>query len=571
MKSLRDLVDDKKSTFKSFSTESNILLKQIDSLSLELFDIKSSSEKLDFLKRRLSEKKSLIDDLNKKEIELEKKTHTNEYEIEKQNKIIENISRLDVCPLCKSKVTPEHLKNIKNEIKPQVESLKSQIEKADKELNEIYSNRDILKSDIEQIADEISKRESDLIKISSINEKKEQLKSLQNKLNLSKEELDKLEKRLKNLERGFDENSNIEQKYETLKIELQEVSLRSAETVDTEVSFKQREVERSKIALKQIIREETDLLEDMSSVKEELEKKEEMLDNKRKQEEELSKRFQKMIQERDDLQKRIRELESNLSLERNKVYNTEQESNNLKIDLAKVNAEIENLETEMLAFPNIELVGGSKEVLSDKLARTEEILSRIGSVNLRSLEVYDAVKKEYESVQERVDIIEKEKQSIMKIIHEIDVKKKKSFTKTFDSLNEIFARNFSQLSTKGQVTLELENKKDPFEGGVGIVVKTGHGKYFDVKSLSGGEQALVALSLIFAIQELKPYSFYILDEIDAALDKKNSERLAGLLKKYMRQGQYIVITHNDEVISNATNLYGVSMHDGVSKVVSLKV
>ena len=66
-----------------------------------------------------------------------------------------------------------------------------------------------------------------------------------------------------------------------------------------------------------------------------------------------------------------------------------------------------------------------------------------------------------------------------------------------------------------------------------MIVKTGHGKYFDVKSLSGGEQTLVALSLIFAIQELSPYPFYILDEVDAALDKRNSQRLANLLKKYM--------------------------------------
>jgi len=81
----------------------------------------------------------------------------------------------------------------------------------------------------------------------------------------------------------------------------------------------------------------------------------------------------------------------------------------------------------------------------------------------------------------------------------------------------------------------------------------------------------VALSLIFAIQEHSPYYFYILDEIDAALDKRNSERLAVLLNKYMQKGQYIIITHNDEVISKATNLFGVSMHEGISKIISLKV
>jgi chromosome segregation protein len=82
---------------------------------------------------------------------------------------------------------------------------------------------------------------------------------------------------------------------------------------------------------------------------------------------------------------------------------------------------------------------------------------------------------------------------------------------------------------------------------------------------------MVALSLIFAIQELRPYCFYILDEIDAALDKRNASRLAGFLKKYAQKGQYIVISHNDEIITNARTLFGVSMHDGVSKLTGLKV
>ena len=104
-----------------------------------------------------------------------------------------------------------------------------------------------------------------------------------------------------------------------------------------------------------------------------------------------------------------------------------------------------------------------------------------------------------------------------------------------------------------------------------IVVKLAKGKYFDVTSLSGGEQTLVALSLLFAIQEYKPYHFYIFDEIDAALDKRNSERLAALLNQYMKSGQYIVITHNDAIIINSNFLYGVSMHEGVSKILSLKL
>jgi chromosome segregation protein len=457
------------------------------------------------------------------------------------------------------------------EIHQKVESLKKEIEGSDKELKEIYTKRNILNQEIEQKNMEISKGNSDLINLSNIHEKQLQIKSLQEKIDYIKGEISELEKREKNLEKTFDENSNIEQKYETLRIEVQEISMRNQENVDSEVSFKRRELERSKISLKQLSREEEDLDSELKKIKEEIKGKEELLEKKKKQEEELTEKFRKMISERDNFQKKIREDETEISKKQNVIYNLEQELNNLKIDLARVSAEIENLETEILEFQNVEIIKTNKEALLEKLSKTQELFSQIGSVNLRSLEVYDTIKKEYDLVKEKADIITNEKEGILKIIHEIDIKKKKSFLQTLNAINEIFSRNFSQLSQKGNVFLDLEDKKEPFNGGVNIIVKTGHGKYFDVKSLSGGEQTLVALSLIFAIQELKPYYFYIFDEIDAALDKRNSERLAELLKKYMQKGQYIVISHNDEVIANSTNLYGISMNEGVSKIVSLKI
>lgn len=404
-----------------------------------------------------------------------------------------------------------------------------------------------------------------------MHEKQLQIKSLQEKMDSLRGELSELEKREKTLEKTFDENSNIEQRYETLKVEVQEISLRNEENVDSEISFKKREFERAKISFKQMSRDEEDLSSEYEEIKEDIEKKEKLLDKKRKQEEQLTEQFQKLISERDNQQRKIRDNETEISKKQNIIYNLEQEMNNFKIDFARVAAETENLETEMLSFPSVEIIKANKDVLLDKLAKTQEILSQIGSVNLRSLEVYDTIKKEYDLIKEKTEIISKEKEGVLKIIHEIDVKKKKTFLQTLNSINEIFSRNFSQLSQKGHVFLDLEDRKEPFNGGVNIIMKTGHGKYFDVKSLSGGEQTLVALSLIFAIQELKPYYFYIFDEIDAALDKRNSERLAELLKKYMRKGQYILITHNDEVIANSTNLYGVSIHDGVSKIVSLRI
>lgn len=571
LKSMREKFEDKRSALQSYENESNFLVKQIESLSSQLFDKRTSTEVIDELKSSLSQKRNLQDSLNKRVIELEKISFSNEREIEKQNKINETISKMDICPLCKSKITKEHIDSIHKEIFPKVTSLKKELEDSDKELSQIGLKKEMLSEEIEKIGSELSKRETDLIKIYNINEKKNAIKSLNDKIIISRKELSEIEKLKVNLEKELDENINVEQKYETLRVELQEISLRTRENVSSEISFKQREYERLKIALKQFSREEEDVKEELSTFRKKFEEREKVLEKKRKQEEELVLKSQNLIKERDSLQAKVRKDEQDSLIKKNFIYNIEQEINNVKIDKAKVDAEIENLEMEMLNFPDIEIIKGSRESLSERLSKIQEAFSQIGPVNLRSVEVYDEIKKEYDIINEKANSISKEKESILRIIHDIDVKKKKVFLKTLSELNEIFSRNFAQISLKGQVSLELENPKEPFEGGVGIVVKTGHGKYFDVTSLSGGEQTMVALSLIFAIQELNPYCFYILDEIDAALDKRNSERLGGLLKKYMQRGQYIVISHNDEIITNATNLYGLSMHEGVSKVISLKV
>ena len=571
LKSINERIDDKNSFFQNYTNESDFLLKQINSLTLELFDKNADQEKLSSLKSALSEKKEFLNALKKGEKEFEKSLYTNENEIDRHSKLMDKISKMDVCPVCKNKITESHINSIHKESLEKINSLKKEIDSTNKKFNEVYRKKEFLEKDIEQLNSEILKRESDIIKISNINEKKYQIKSLQEKIEKSKNEFLELKNRKSLLEKKFKEDFNIDQKYETVKIEVQEISLRTEENISSEISFKQMELERLKISLKQLLIHELELNEELSKIDRDLKEKEKQFEKKKNDDEELSRKFKKLFSERDEFQKKIRDEESKLLENQNIAYQIEQNINNFKIEKAKVDAEVENLEVEMSEFNEIKAIKISRESLSHKLNKAQEIISKIGSVNLRSLEVYNSVRREYDIVKKKAEIISKEKEGILKVIYEIDIKKKKSFLKTLYSLNEIFSKNFSQLSLKGHVFLELENKKNPFDGGVNIIVKTGHGKYFDVTSLSGGEQTIVALSLIFAIQEFSPYYFYVLDEIDAALDKRNSERLAGLLRKYMKKGQYIVITHNDEIITNSTNLYGVSMHEGISKIVSLKL
>lgn len=573
LKSLRDRLQDKISLLKSLETESDILLKQIDQIysTFHRKETKNIKEIIEKLKKNLEEKNKDSENLDKKERDLEKNLLRDEFEIQKLKKTKIDIAKLDICPLCKSKITREHIEDIDKEISPRINELEKNISNFRNHLSETINKREVVKNEINLISEDILKAEADSLKIKNIEEKKDQIKYSQEKIENLRKEINEFEKIKNNLEQNVEKFSTIEQKYETLRIEVNELILRTEENLDSEITFKQRELERVKVAINQLDRDEEIIEEDLGDISKEIDQKEYILEKKEAQDEELSKRFKKLFEERDSLQDKIHEIESLNLKNQNEIHKFDQESNELKIQRAKLNAEYENLDIEFQQFPGIQVIKTGKEILIEKLNKIQETLNKIGNVNLRALEVYDSVKKEYDAVQERVNILEKEKEKILDIIHEIDIKKKKTFNKTLDAINTLFSRNFMQLSTKGYVFLEVENKQEPFQGGVNILVKTGKGKYFDVTSLSGGEQTIVALSLIFAIQEYKPYSFYILDEIDAALDKRNSERLAELLKKYMQSGQYIIITHNDEVINKATNIYGVSMHDGVSKIISLKL
>ena len=158
------------------------------------------------------------------------------------------------------------------------------------------------------------------------------------------------------------------------------------------------------------------------------------------------------------------------------------------------------------------------------------------------------------------------------LLDEIENNKKEIFMKTFDEVNKNFQDIFVNLSKKGTAHLELENPEKPFDAGMNMKVKLTSSRFMDIKSLSGGEKTMATLAFLFAVQEYEPATFYIFDEVDAALDKHNSEKLAKLVRQYSGKAQYVVISHNDAVISEADNLYGISMNEhGISKVTTLKI
>ncbi|MCS7284455.1 MAG: AAA family ATPase, partial [Hydrogenobacter thermophilus] len=171
---------------------------------------------------------------------------------------------------------------------------------------------------------------------------------------------------------------------------------------------------------------------------------------------------------------------------------------------------------------------------------------------------------------ERYQRLNQEKKAIRDMIEEIEAKKLNAFTEAFESINESLKRVFAELSPGGKAYMQVEKPEDPFSGGINLVVKPKGKEVQYLEAISGGEKTLVALSLIFAIQDYKPSPFYYFDEVDAHLDEANAKRVGQLIRKRSQKAQFIVVTLREVLASYADKLIGVSMRGGVSKVFPVK-
>ncbi len=334
-----------------------------------------------------------------------------------------------------------------------------------------------------------------------------------------------------------------------------------------------QEKEKINHILKQIAKEEDEFKTEIIYLQKKLVEKGEELKKKELSAKEFHFKFRALFEKRSKVGDEITQNENTISNNIDESRKVEIRQNTLTLKHAETSAELAGLKQEFQQYEGVQLLTDkTEEQLKYHIAKFEEMKTEIGSVNMRALEVYDSIEKEYNSLLTKKETLEKEKEDVLKMMEEIESKKKDLFMKNFEGVNHNFKDIFSQLTTKGEANLELEDGKNPFEGGLGIKVRiTGH-RFLDIRSLSGGEKTLTALAFIFSIQEYEPASFYVLDEVDAALDKRNSEKFAKLIAKYAKEAQYLIISHNDSIISEASTLYGVFMdEDGISKVVSLRV
>lgn len=304
-----------------------------------------------------------------------------------------------------------------------------------------------------------------------------------------------------------------------------------------------------------------------------IEEQQKDLDKKAAEQEKFQTQFKGLFEKQKKYQEDIAQIEQVILESEGLARKEELNLNTYSIELARVNAELSTLEAEFAQYSGVELLMDTPESkLKEDITEFERMMITIGNVNLRALDIYDAAEKEFNALVQKKEVLVSEKNDVLGLMAQIETSKKDLFMNTMNLVNDQFKRFFLSLSTKGDAYLELENPEMPFEAGLSIKVNLVGNKFLDIRSLSGGEKTMTALAFLFAIQEHEPAAFYILDEVDAALDKANSDKLAKLIRSYCGKAQYIVISHNDNVIAEGDTLYGVSMDPtrGISNIVSLK-
>ena len=397
------------------------------------------------------------------------------------------------------------------------------------------------------------------------------------------------------------EISHLEEKEKVLReteAEIQKELLKNNEE-NNKIEEKSFELSKEKISLKERLEsKKTELKEREEQIKEltkELESLESISNNSISQkEEEFIRKYHEKSAEKEQLElkikainKKIMELkeriEQNQADEKVKLSNLrnlEKESRNLEININRIDVKLDNMLETLGTEYELTYERAKKEYILDiepeearsKVNTYRANIKRIGMVNLDSIEEYEKVNSRYEFLTNQKEDLLHAEETLLNIMNEMDEVMKEEFKTTFNQIKEEFQIVFKELFKGGKADLQLTNPEDLLTTGVDIIASPPGKKLTTISLLSGGEKTLTAISLLFAILNVRAVPFCIFDEVEAALDEANVAGFGKYLSHYKNRTQFLIITHKKKTMEYANTLYGITMQEsGVSKLVSVKL
>ncbi|GAA0134115.1 chromosome segregation protein SMC [Paenibacillus sp. YSY-4.3] len=340
-----------------------------------------------------------------------------------------------------------------------------------------------------------------------------------------------------------------------------------------EFEIQKKELEQNRSILQAI---EADLKQnELQSVKQ----REELNDFKLKKER-TSEQLDMERASRSVLVKKLEEGENETKEQRVGLKTVEEQLRQTEIQANRLDVELDNILHKLsdeyeLSFELAKQRYAVPEDVPQTQAEVKELkrqITLLGEVNLGAIDEYERVSERYQFLSEQKDDLVEAKATLYQVIKEMDDEMSKRFKVTFDAIRREFGTVFTKLFGGGRADLVLIDPDNLLETGIDVVAQPPGKKLQNLQLLSGGERALTAMALLFAILHVKPVPFCVLDEVEAALDEANVARFAQYLREFSEQTQFIVVTHRKGTMEEADVLYGVTMEEGgVSKLVSVKL
>ncbi|WP_160722434.1 chromosome segregation protein SMC [Isachenkonia alkalipeptolytica] len=484
----------------------------------------------------------------------------------------------------------ENLRKEAGELQRETRSLEDQRREMDQKIQQIAIEKATLK---EQLVQEKQRLEESRREIA---DRKKELGQLEETEGDYSKEHRILEEKINSLEARLEKNRShiqVEEKdllqqldeIEGLKERIQEMQVRKAsieeqskalgskvQALDKEIHRQNRDIEENKEAIEKGHREKENIDQKIEAQTREIEQGKIALEALKKEAKVFKEKEEKALERKKEQEKRHKEQNGSLKGAEEDLYKLEMKATKLEVQRENLHQGLWE-KYEMSDAQGREWIASKEGSLTlGQIQSLRKQIKDLGHVNLEAVEEYRETQERFDFLdQQQKDLLEAKK-SLNRIIKEMESTMKTQFLQQLKVIKKEFNETFARLFGGGKADLVLEDEEDPLETGITILARPPGKKLQSLSLLSGGERALTAIALLFAILKIKPSPFCVLDEIEAALDESNVYRFAGFLKELAGDTQFIVVTHRKGTMEAADMLYGVTMEtEGISKLVSVKM
>ncbi|AKI96916.1 chromosome segregation protein SMC [Kosmotoga pacifica] len=437
-------------------------------------------------------------------------------------------------------------------------------------IHELLKTADALENELEEL---MKLEEEYTAKLNTSQEKRKELSSefqdlmkekssLEERMSRFSEELKKEKQKLESIQNNIIDSklylASLYEKKEQYSKELSELTQRKRDNQE-QISILSRELSQLEADSERLRRQVNEQNRELESLKKETQS---LFDSIRYQREGKEERFSKL----QEVESGINVLKEKREKKRENLHQIELLIQETKMRVEQISRELEGIDVSDIPVLERGEIENIKSELDDVLNK----LKFLGTVDLDAIEEYKLVDADYQELSNQKADLEKARQKLIELIDKTDSEARTIFMNTYQKINSSFAKYIQELFEGGEGEIRLMPSEDLLEAGLEISVRRPGRKFQKLQLMSGGEKALVGIALVFALLSIKPSPFYVLDEVDAPLDDFNADRFRRMLQRHAGDTQFLVVTHNKIVMESASVLHGITMTDGVSKIIPVE-